>query len=167
MPCHAAHQTPAPPSPCFLPACPLRQGQGYSPGVTLFGAGYDFRQSTRDSAKALLARLQVRRAAARAYRAGHVLAGARSRWCLQRAEQAAVADALPAPRAQEVSRRCGGARVDLVTHSLGGLVVRSLLADYPAEFEALVRWVRWARWVEGAGCAVRQAAPHGSGRAGQ
>lgn len=43
-----------------LAACALRQGQGYSPGVTLFGCGYDFRQSTRDSAQALLARLQVR-----------------------------------------------------------------------------------------------------------
>ena len=28
--------------------------------------------------------------------------------------------------------------MDLVTHSLGGLVARSLLADFPAEFEALV-----------------------------
>lgn len=73
------------------------QGKGYTPGTDLFGAGYDFRQSCRDSARALLARLQY------------------------------------------VSQRCGGRRVDIVTHSMGGLVVRSLLADHPAEFEALVR----------------------------
>jgi pimeloyl-ACP methyl ester carboxylesterase len=41
-------------------------------------------------------------------------------------------------RLQEVSKSCGGKRVDVVTHSMGGLVVRSLLADHPAEFEALV-----------------------------
>ncbi len=41
-------------------------------------------------------------------------------------------------RLTEVSRRCGGRRVDVVTHSMGGLVVRSLLADFPAEFEQLV-----------------------------
>lgn len=47
-----------------------------------------------------------------------------------------------------MSRRCGGARVDLLTHSLGGLVVRSLLADFPAEFEALVRRGGWVGgWV--------------------
>lgn len=72
------------------------QAQGYSPGIDLFGAGYDYRQSCRTSAHTLLGRLQ------------------------------------------EVSRRCGGRRVDLVTHSMGGLVVRSLLVDFPAEFEALV-----------------------------
>ncbi len=37
----------------------LTQKNGYTPGVTLFGAGYDFRQSCRTSARALLARLQV------------------------------------------------------------------------------------------------------------
>ena len=50
------------------------QAQGYSPGIDLFGAGYDYRQSCRTSAHTLLGRLQ------------------------------------------EVSRRCGGRRVDLVTH---------------------------------------------------
>lgn len=53
---------------------------------------------------------------------------------------------LPCPAcllAQEVSQRCGGARVDLLTHSLGGLVVRSLLSDYPAEYGALVRPLRF------------------------
>jgi hypothetical protein len=88
--------------PCL--ACKT-QSQGYTPGTDLFGAGYDFRQSCRDSARALLARLQ------------------------------------------EVSRRCGGRRCDVVAHSLGGLVVRSLLADHPAEFEALVRG--WRPGLEG------------------
>lgn len=81
-----------------LPPPPFAlQTQGYTQGTNLFGAGYDFRQSTRVSALTLLARLQ------------------------------------------EVSQRCGGARVDVVTHSMGGLVARSLLADRPKEFGALVR----------------------------
>lgn len=88
---------PPPPRQHPWPCRYLPQSQGYAAGVTLFGAGYDFRQSTHDSARALLARLQV------------------------------------------VSRRCGGRRVNLVTHSMGGLVARTLLADFPAEFEALVR----------------------------
>lgn len=40
---------------------------------------------------------------------------------------------------RRASRRCGGARVDVVSHSMGGLVVRSLLADHPEAFEKLVR----------------------------
>ncbi len=33
-------------------------------------------------------------------------------------------------------------RVDLVTHSMGGLVVKSFLAQYPEEFERYVRtWI--------------------------
>lgn len=41
-------------------------------------------------------------------------------------------------RLQEVSRRSGGRRVDVVTHSMGGLLVRALLAEAPREYEALV-----------------------------
>ncbi len=40
---------------------------------------------------------------------------------------------------RSASRRCGGARMDIVSHSMGGLVVRSLLADHPEAFEKLVR----------------------------
>ncbi|KAI3429659.1 hypothetical protein D9Q98_005744 [Chlorella vulgaris] len=84
----------------YEPLITFLQTQGYTQGTNLFGAGYDFRQSTRVSALTLLARLQ------------------------------------------EVSQRCGGARVDVVTHSMGGLVARSLLADRPKEFGALVgRWI--------------------------
>ena len=42
-------------------------------------------------------------------------------------------------RPPQASRAAGGGRVDVVSHSMGGLVVRSLLADSPREFEALVR----------------------------
>ena len=46
--------------PCPLPVfLSLKQKNGYTPGVNLFGAGYDFRQSCRLSGRALLARLQV------------------------------------------------------------------------------------------------------------
>lgn len=38
-----------------------------------------------------------------------------------------------------VSAASGGARVDVVTHSMGGLVVKFLLAQYPGAFERLVR----------------------------
>ncbi len=79
-----------------LPLVALAQTAGYSPGVDLFGVGYDYRQSCRTSAHTLLERLQ------------------------------------------QVSKQCGGQKVDLVTHSMGGLVARSLLVDFPAEFEKLV-----------------------------
>lgn len=56
-----------PPPPCLLlqgRPCNLNwlllQSKGYTAGVDLFGAGYDFRQSCRVSARALLACLQVR-----------------------------------------------------------------------------------------------------------
>lgn len=86
------------------------QGKGYSAGRDLFGFGYDFRQSVRSGARALLARLH------------------------------------------ELSRRSGGRKLDVVTHSLGGLVVRALLAEAHEEFGALVRpETFWCCWRAGAG----------------
>lgn len=41
---------------------------------------------------------------------------------------------------ESVSAAAGGARVDLVTHSMGGLVAKFLLAQYPAAFQRLVGW---------------------------
>lgn len=40
---------------------------------------------------------------------------------------------------EAVSAANGGARVDVVTHSMGGLVMKFLLSQYPAAFERLVR----------------------------
>ncbi|KAL4449555.1 hypothetical protein ABPG77_007199 [Micractinium sp. CCAP 211/92] len=89
-----------PPLHYFQPFVSHLQDRGYTPGLNLFGCGYDFRQGCRLSAQTLLGALR------------------------------------------SASRRCGGARVDIVSHSMGGLVVRSLLADHPEAFEKLVgRWV--------------------------
>ncbi|KAL4421547.1 hypothetical protein ABPG75_010838 [Micractinium tetrahymenae] len=89
-----------PPLHYFEPFIAYLQARGYTPGLNLFGCGYDFRQGCRASAATLLGALR------------------------------------------RASRRCGGARMDVVSHSMGGLVVRSLLADHPEAFEKLVgRWV--------------------------
>ena len=40
---------------------------------------------------------------------------------------------------EAVSAANGGARIDIVTHSMGGLLIKFLLAQYPGAFERLVR----------------------------
>lgn len=74
--------------------------RGYVAGKSLFGFGYDFRQSNASHCEQLLARLE------------------------------------------EISRKNGGAKVDVVTHSMGGLVMRSFVATYPVACARLVRnWI--------------------------
>ena len=40
---------------------------------------------------------------------------------------------------EAISEANGGARVNIVSHSMGGLVTKLLLAQYPQAFERLVR----------------------------
>lgn len=73
---------------------------GYKPGASLFGFGYDFRQSNLSHCAALLAKLR------------------------------------------QVSAAAGGRKVDVVTHSMGGLLMRSLLATHPGPCVELINtWV--------------------------
>lgn len=52
---------------------------------------------------------------------------------------------------QAVSEANGGAKVDVVSHSMGGLVVKALLARYPDECARLLRsWVAIAAPFNGA-----------------
>eukprot|EP00892_Ulva_mutabilis_P012209 jgi/Ulvmu1/9360/UM050_0112.1 len=72
----------------------------FEPAKTLFGFGYDFRQSNMSHMDALVARLEAASAAK------------------------------------------DGAKVDVITHSMGGLVMRSLLALRPDDYSRLVRkWI--------------------------
>jgi len=40
---------------------------------------------------------------------------------------------------EDISEANGGARVNIVSHSMGGLVTKLLLAQYPQAFERLVQ----------------------------
>lgn len=52
---------------------------------------------------------------------------------------------------EEVSEHGGGAKVDVITHSMGGILFKLFLAKYPAEFARLVRsWVAIAAPFNGA-----------------
>ncbi|XP_002983393.2 phospholipase A(1) LCAT3 [Selaginella moellendorffii] len=84
---------------------------GYKAGTTLFGYGYDFRQSNRlpEAVDGLLRRLEA------------------------------------------IHKTSGGKKVNIISHSMGGLLVRSLLALHSASFEKLVNsWTTIATPFQGA-----------------
>jgi len=82
---------------------------GYTPGGTLHGFAYDFRQSNLIHLHGLIEKLQA------------------------------------------VSAANGGAKVDVITHSMGGIVFKLFLAKFPKEFAKLVRsWVAVAAPFNGA-----------------
>lgn len=88
------------------------ESTGYERGATLFGFGYDYRQSLRLEAhqKGLMERIR------------------------------------------EASRCAHGAKVDVVSHSMGGLLMASVLAAYPEDCAALVNsWTAVACPFQGGG----------------
>lgn len=117
------------------------QQLGYVPGVTLWGAPYDFRQSNRAHATLVSAMRQ-----SSALTTGHVAHPLRVSTILSCHTLRAR---LPAPSQDSLEARLerafeagGRVPVDIVSHSMGGLVVKSLLALRPQVFERLVRkWV--------------------------
>lgn len=120
----------------------------YVAGKSLFGFGYDFRQSNMIHLDALQARLEEASAAAKGVKCAPDLSVSTSQPATspgggQHRTQACQLTP-SAPRATTVLREglphtC---RVDVITHSMGGLVMRSFLAARPDTYARLVRkWV--------------------------
>eukprot|EP01025_Chloroclados_australasicus_P020332 TRINITY_DN2143_c0_g1_i4.p1 TRINITY_DN2143_c0_g1~~TRINITY_DN2143_c0_g1_i4.p1 ORF type:complete len:468 (+),score=13.44 TRINITY_DN2143_c0_g1_i4:107-1510(+) len=85
---------------CFSAMIQSFKNQGYIPGKTLFGYGYDFRQSCRYHSMEVIERLR------------------------------------------NISEINGGRRVNVITHSIGGLLLQALLADHSTQFEKYInKWI--------------------------
>eukprot|EP01023_Acetabularia_acetabulum_P001673 TRINITY_DN10656_c0_g3_i2.p1 TRINITY_DN10656_c0_g3~~TRINITY_DN10656_c0_g3_i2.p1 ORF type:complete len:469 (+),score=46.89 TRINITY_DN10656_c0_g3_i2:50-1408(+) len=85
---------------CFSKMIQQFKEKGYIAGQTLFGFGYDFRQSCSQHSMELLDKLR------------------------------------------SISEMNGGRRINVVTHSMGGLLLKSLLAEHPQEFEKYInKWI--------------------------
>ena len=110
------------------------KSKGYVAGKNLHGLGFDFRYCKLPLARDIFLQLQSFVALHPSTASQYHKLPARGRQS-NRTHSKALLEKLEA-----MSAANGGARVNIVSHSMGGLVTKFLLAQYPQAFERLVRF---------------------------